>query len=79
LTRFDEAYKTACLWGAKEKCKDGQQGEEGMGRIVEYFHVFPASCLRRRQGPAVPERDLQKMDGQANAFVTFLSNPGGST
>jgi len=29
---------------------------------MEYFHVFHTRYLRRRKGPAVPERDLQRMD-----------------
>jgi len=31
-------------------------------KCVEYSHVFPTSYLQHRKGPAVPERDMQKMD-----------------
>ena len=37
---------------------------------MEYFHVFPTSYLRRRKGPAAPERDLQKMDRVKLALPT---------
>ena len=61
-TQFDLAYKTACFCGVKEASKDAHVCDPGLCKFVEYFHVFPMSCLRRRKGPAVPERDLQKMD-----------------
>jgi len=64
VTRFDEPYKTACFWGINETSKDGHVYDLGLCKFVEYFHVFPTSQLRRRKGPAVPERDLQNMDGE---------------
>jgi len=35
---------------------------QGCADLFSTFMSFPTSCLRRRKGPAVPERDLQKMD-----------------
>jgi hypothetical protein len=64
VTRFDEPNKTACFWGVNETSKDGHVYDPGLCKFVEYFHIFPTSFLRRRKGPAVPERDLQNMDGQ---------------
>ena len=46
----------------------------GLCKFVEYFHVFPTSYLRRRKGPAVPERDLQNMDGEIVDWWHILSN-----
>jgi len=43
-------------------------------KTVEYFHVFPTSYLRRLKGPAVPERDMQKMDQVKIALRHGLSN-----
>jgi len=64
MTRFDGPYKTACFWGVNKTSKDGHVYDLGLCKFVEYFHVFPTSELRRRKGPAVPERDLQNMDGE---------------
>jgi len=65
VRRFDEPYKTACFWRVNETSKDGHVHDLGLLRtFVEYFHVFPTSYLRRWKGPAVPERDLQNMDGE---------------
>ena len=72
MTWFDEPYKTACFWGVKEKSKGGNVSELRWCKFVEYFHVFPMSCLRRHKGPAVPERDLQKMDGEKISWETFF-------
>jgi len=76
-TKFDLPYKTACFCGIKETSKDAQVCDPGMCKFVEYFHVFPTSCLRRRKGPAVPERDLQKMDRVKIALRHGLSNTRG--
>ena len=46
----------------------------GLCKFAENFHVFPTSYLRRRKGPAVPERDLQNMDGEKIDWRLFLSN-----
>jgi len=64
VTQFDEPYKTAWFWGVNETSKDGHGSDLGLCKFVEYFHVFPTIYLRRRKGPAVPERDLQNMDGE---------------
>jgi len=74
VTRFDEPYKTACFWGVSETSKDGHVYDLGLCKFVEYFHVFPTSYLRRRKGPAVPERDLQNMDGEKIDWRHILSN-----
>jgi len=74
VTRFDEPCKTACFWGVNETSKDGHVHDLGLCKFVEYFHVFPTSYLRRRKGPAVPERDLQNMDGQKIDWRHILSN-----
>jgi len=47
---------------------------QGACKFVEYFHVFPMSYLRRCKGPAVPERDLQNMDGEKIDWRQILSN-----
>jgi len=62
VTHFDQSYKTVCFGGVKNKSKNQYVREPGLCKFVEYFHVFPTSYLRYRKGPAVPERDLQKMD-----------------
>ena len=64
VTQFDEPYKTACFWGVNETSKDGHVYDLGLCKFVENFHVFSTTYLRRRNGPAVPERDLQNMDGE---------------
>ena len=65
-TLFDQPYKTACFCGVKETrtSKDAHVCDPGLCKFVEYFHVFPTSYMRRCKGPAVPERDLQNMDGE---------------
>jgi len=40
----------------------------GLGKFVEHFHTLSRRFLRRRKGPAVPERDLQKMNGRKIAL-----------
>jgi len=74
VTRFDEPYKTACFWGVNETSKDGHVYDLGLCEFVEYFHVFPTIYLRRRKGPAVPERDLQNMDREKIDWQHILSN-----
>jgi len=74
VTRFDEPYKTACFWGVNETSKDGHVYDLGSCKFVEYFHVFPTNYLRRRKGPAVPERNLQNMDGEKFDWRHILSN-----
>ena len=64
VTRFDEPYRTACFWGVNETSKDGHVYDLGLCKFVEYFHVFPTNESRLRKEPAVPERDLQNMDGE---------------
>jgi len=39
-----------------------------LGKFVEHFHVLSRRCLRCCKGFAVPERDLQKMDGRKIAL-----------
>jgi len=74
VTRFDELYKTACFWRVNQTSKDGPVYDLGLCKFVEYFHVFPTSQLRRRKGPAVPERDLQNVDGEKIDWRIILSN-----
>ena len=50
----------ACVW-SRVQCK-----------FVENFQVFSTSYLRRRKGPAVPERDLQNMDGEKIDWRPFF-------
>jgi len=54
-------------------------GDVGLCNFVEYLHVFPTGYLRRRKGPAVPERNLQKMDRVQIALRHGISNPRGRT
>ena len=49
------------FWGFNETPKDAGKCDPGLCKFVGYFHVFPSSYLRRRKGPAVIKRDLQKM------------------
>jgi len=74
VTRFDEPYKTAYFWGVNETSKDMHVYDLGLCKFVEYFHVFPTIYLRRGKGPAVPERDLQNMDGEKIDWRHILSN-----
>jgi len=69
------------LWGVNETSKDGHVYDLGLCKFVEYFHVFPTSYLRRRKGLAVPERDLQNMDGEkiASFPVVKQENVEGNT
>ena len=60
--------------GVNKTSEDGHVHDLGLCKFVEYFHVFPTSYLRRRKGPAVPERDLQNMDGQKIDWRHILSN-----
>jgi len=76
-TQFDEPYKTACFCGVEETSKDAHVCDPGLCRFVEYYHVFPTSFLQRRKGPAVPERDLQKMARVKIALQHGLSNTRG--
>jgi len=39
-----------------------------LGKFVEHFHVLSRRCLHRRKVLAVPERDLQEMDGRKIAL-----------
>jgi len=59
VTWFDEPSKTACFWGVKETSKEGNVSDLGLCNCEVYFHVFH---YLPRKGPAVPLRDLQKMD-----------------
>jgi len=72
VTRFDEPYKTACFWGVNETTKDGNVYDLGLCKFVKYFHVFPTIYVRRHKGPAVPERDLQNMDGEKIDWRPFF-------
>jgi len=72
VTQFDEPYKTACFWGVNETSKDGHVYDLRLCKFVENFHVFSTSYLRRRKGPAVPERDLQNMDGEKIDWRQFF-------
>ena len=74
MTRFDEPYKTACFWKVNETSKDGHVYDLGLCKFVQYFHVFPTIYLRRCKGPAVPESDLQNMDGEKIDWQHILSN-----
>jgi len=51
-TQFDRPCKTACFWWVKETPKDAQECDLGLCEFVGYFHVFPSSHLRRRNGLA---------------------------
>jgi len=74
VTRFDEPYKSACFWGVNETSKDGHVYDLGLCKFVEYFQVFPTTYLRCCKGPAVPERDLQNMDGKKIDWRHILSD-----
>jgi len=41
---------------------DAHECDLGLDKVVEDFHVGARRSLQCRRGPAVPERDLQKMD-----------------
>jgi len=52
---------------------------QGCANLWNTSISFPTSYLRRRKGPAVPERDLQKMDRVKTALRHGFSNPRGRT
>ena len=69
--------KTACFCGVKETSKDAHVCDPRLCKFVEYFHVFPMNSFLLRKGPAVPPRDLQKMDRVKIALRHGLSNTRG--
>jgi len=71
VTRFDEPYKIACFWGVNETSQDRHVHDLMLCNFVENFHVFPTNYLRRRKGPAVPERDMQNWTGRKSIGDTF--------
>jgi len=72
VTRFDEPYKTGCLWGVKKKSKEGNESDLVLCKFVEYFHVFPTSYLRHRKGPAVPKETCKRWMGRKSLGVTVF-------
>jgi len=65
--------------GKRRTWLDVHECDLELGKFVEHFHVLSRRCLGRCKGPAVPERDLQKMDGRKIALGNGLSNPWGRT
>jgi len=61
--------------GGKETSKDAHGCDSGLCKFVGYFHVFPTSHLQRRKGPALAERDLQKMHRVKSLYDTVFQTP----
>ena len=77
LSKIVEFVSIAVPSRSKIRQRDMQNAHEcdlGLGKFVKHFHVLSRRCLRRHNGPALLERDLQKMDGRKIALGHGLSN-----
>ena len=63
VTPFKQQKQVACAQGGNKNMTRCASVQSRIGQIcVENFYVLSRRCSRRHKGPAVPERDLQKMD-----------------
>ena len=74
VTRFKKQKQVPLFREKKRTWIDAHECDLGLGKLMEHFHFLSGKWLRRRKGPAVPERDLQKMDGRKIALGHGLSN-----